>query len=199
MIYNAELGLDLSLQSIMDVGDVLTGQSRSETKALLSTTVSELLLRGSVPFLIGGSRDQSYYSAMVRGMGRRKHHDGFCCPCLSVLPLPPRVLLDLRRMFAYIVLFILGHVHTQGLLAATGVCVGVMNVSAQVDSKILDCPEFCAPTNHVQLNANRNMTPNRGQNCYGRYVQFGAQVRSALSLLSRLPNSIKTNFWLIKQ
>jgi hypothetical protein len=72
MIYNAELGLDLSLQSIMDVGDVLAGQSRSETKALLSTTVSELLLRGSVPFLIGGSRDQSYYSAMVRTESNRR-------------------------------------------------------------------------------------------------------------------------------
>jgi hypothetical protein len=66
---------------------------------------------------------------------------------------------------------------SQGLLAATGVCVGVMNVSAQVDAKILDCPEFCAPTSHMPLNANRNLSPNRGQNCYGRYVQFGAQVR----------------------
>lgn len=68
MIYNAELGLDLSLQPIMDVGDVLAGQSRNETKALLSTTISELLLRGSVPFLVGGSRDQTYYSAMVRSI-----------------------------------------------------------------------------------------------------------------------------------
>lgn len=64
-IYNAELGIDLVLQPIVDVGDVLAGQSRGETKALLSTTVSELLLRGSVPFLIGGSRDQTYYSALV--------------------------------------------------------------------------------------------------------------------------------------
>lgn len=65
-IYNAELGLDLAVQPIVDVGDVLAGQSKGETKALLSTTVSELLLRGSVPFLIGGSRDQTYYSALVR-------------------------------------------------------------------------------------------------------------------------------------
>lgn len=65
MIYNAELGLDLSLQPIMDVGDVLAGQSRGETRALLSTTVTELLLRGSVPFLVGGSREQSYHTALV--------------------------------------------------------------------------------------------------------------------------------------
>ena len=58
-------------------------------------------------------------------------------------------------------------------------CVGVMNVSAQLDSKILDCPEFCTPTNHMPAGANRNLTPNRSQNCYGRYVQFGAQVRSS--------------------
>jgi len=64
-VYNAELGIDLVLQPIVDVGDVLAGQSRGETKALLSTTISELLLRGSVPFLIGGSRDQTYYSALV--------------------------------------------------------------------------------------------------------------------------------------
>lgn len=127
-IYNAELGVDLSLLPIMDVGDVLAGQSRGETKALLSTTVSELLLRGSVPFLVGGSRDQTYFSAM-------------------------------------------------GLVAASGVCVGVMNVSAQVDCKILDCPEFCAPSSSpTTMNGRVALSPNRSQNCYGRYVQFGAQV-----------------------
>lgn len=130
-IYNAELGVDLSLLPIMDVGDVLAGQSRGETKALLSTTVSELLLRGSVPFLVGGSRDQTYFSAM-------------------------------------------------GLVAASGVCVGVMNVSAQVDCKILDCPEFCAPSTHISpstMSGRAALSPSRSQNCYGRYVQFGAQVR----------------------
>lgn len=65
-ICNAELGLDLAEQPIIDVGDVLAGQSRSETQALLSTTISELLLRGCVPFLVGGTRDQTYHSAMVR-------------------------------------------------------------------------------------------------------------------------------------
>lgn len=130
-ICNAELGVDLSLLPIMDVGDVLAGQSPGETKALLSTTVSELLMRGSVPFLVGGSRDQTFNTAM-------------------------------------------------GLVAASGVCVGVMNVSAQVDCKILDCPEFCAPSSlHAPtpvVNSRASMSPNRSQNCYGRYVQFGAQV-----------------------
>ena len=69
-ICNAELGLDLAEQPIIDVGDVLAGQSRSETQALLSTTISELLLRGSVPFLVGGTRDQTYHSAMVRFLHR---------------------------------------------------------------------------------------------------------------------------------
>lgn len=66
----------------------------------------------------------------------------------------------------------------QGLVAATGVCVGVMNVSALVDGKILDCPEFCTPTSLMQgAGRANNVSPTRSQNCYGRYVQFGAQVR----------------------
>lgn len=58
-----------------------------------------------------------------------------------------------------------------------------MNVSAQIDTKILDCSEFCAPPNQLsptQLrnnnnNNNNSPVPTRGQNCFGRYVQFGAQ------------------------
>lgn len=126
-ICNAELGLDLAEQPIIDVGDVLAGQSRSETQNLLSTTISELLLRGSVPFLVGGSRDQTYHSAM-------------------------------------------------GLVAAAGVCVGVMNLSAQVDSTILDCPEFCNPAGGQLSPTPAHMrSAQRVQNCFGRYVQFGAQ------------------------
>lgn len=65
----------------------------------------------------------------------------------------------------------------QGLVAAAGVCVGVMNVSAQVDSKILDCPEFCQPSAQMAPAHLRSSlsSPARNQNCYGRYVQFGAQ------------------------
>ena len=65
MIYNPEYGLDLSLQPMVDIGDVLAGSSRNETKVLLSSTISEVLLRGCMPFVIGGSREQTYYSAMV--------------------------------------------------------------------------------------------------------------------------------------
>lgn len=63
-------------------------------------------------------------------------------------------------------------------MAATGVCVGVMNVSAQVDSRLLDCAEFCTPPGMQQQQASgrSGVSPARAQNCYGRYVQFGAQV-----------------------
>jgi hypothetical protein len=56
-----------------------------------------------------------------------------------------------------------------------------MNVSAQVDSRLLDCPEFCA---HAAQGTRSNVSPTRNQNCYGRYVQFGAQVWH-LALLGR--------------
>ena len=64
-IFNPELGVDLSQLQILDVGDVLAGHSKGETKALLGTTITELLVRGSIPFLVGGSRDQTYHTAVV--------------------------------------------------------------------------------------------------------------------------------------
>jgi hypothetical protein len=65
-VFNAELGIDCAQLRLADVGDVLAGQTPGETKALLATTVTELLQRGSVPFLLGGGRDQTFHSAMVR-------------------------------------------------------------------------------------------------------------------------------------
>lgn len=55
-----------------------------------------------------------------------------------------------------------------------------MNLSAQVDCTILDSAEFCHP-NGGNLSPNGHMRATvpsplqRGQNCFGRYVQFGAQ------------------------
>jgi hypothetical protein len=61
-------------------------------------------------------------------------------------------------------------------VAAAGVCVGVVNVSAQVDAKILDSSEFCTPSNQMSpAQLRQNPVPGRNQNCFGRYVQFGAQ------------------------
>jgi hypothetical protein len=65
--------IDLSKMKILDVGDVLAGKNPEETKNNLSTTISELILRGSIPFVIGGSLDLSYYSisGLLNGSGNR--------------------------------------------------------------------------------------------------------------------------------
>ena len=80
----------------------------------------------------------------------------------------------------------------QGLVGATAVPVGVMNISAQLDSKILDNTDFCVPSPSMTVGglgtgnatggiSGRTLSPTapsnrQQQNCYGRYVQFGAQV-----------------------
>jgi hypothetical protein len=71
--YFEENQIDLSKMKVLDVGDVLAGKNSEETKSNLSTTISELILRGSVPFVIGGSLDLSYYSisGLLTGSGNR--------------------------------------------------------------------------------------------------------------------------------
>ena len=63
-VVNSEYGIDLSTIKFMDVGDVLAGKSNDETRGFLSTTVAELASRGSIPFVVGGSKDQLYCTAM---------------------------------------------------------------------------------------------------------------------------------------
>lgn len=95
-VQNSEYGIDLTAVKFMDVGDVLAGKTMEETKAILSTTVTELISRGSVPFVVGGTMDQSYYTALglIGAAGcsvgvmsvsaqidhRLLLHDSFCAP-----------------------------------------------------------------------------------------------------------------------
>jgi hypothetical protein len=62
-IENPEFDLTLSQMKIVDAGDIVSGKSAEETKANLSMCVSELLLRGALPFVVGGGNDLSYPSA----------------------------------------------------------------------------------------------------------------------------------------
>jgi hypothetical protein len=59
---NAEYGSDMSKLRVLDVGDVLGGKLAEEGRANLTMVLSELLQRGGVPFLIGGSNDLVYPS-----------------------------------------------------------------------------------------------------------------------------------------
>lgn len=57
---NPEFGQDLSKLKVIDIGDVLIGKCPEETKNNLSTTISELVSRGTVPFIVGGSNELIY-------------------------------------------------------------------------------------------------------------------------------------------
>lgn len=63
-VHNPEYGVELSSCRFIDVGDVLAGRTREDTKSNLSAAVSEIVLRGGVPFVVGGSSDCSFHSAV---------------------------------------------------------------------------------------------------------------------------------------
>lgn len=59
---NAEYGSDMSKLRVLDVGDILGGKQAEEGRTNLTMVLSELLQRGGVPFVIGGSNDLVYPS-----------------------------------------------------------------------------------------------------------------------------------------
>jgi hypothetical protein len=112
---NPEYAIDLGVIKMFDVGDVLAGKNGEETKMNLTATVTELIVRGGIPFVVGGSSDQTYYNAM-------------------------------------------------GLISACGSNnVGVMCISAQLDTRLVFDPKFCQQKAGVST-------------CEGRYIRFAAQV-----------------------
>jgi hypothetical protein len=57
---NTEFSIDLSNINILDVGDVPFGLSLEDALSRLNDAIVELIKRGAVPVVIGGSQDQSY-------------------------------------------------------------------------------------------------------------------------------------------
>lgn len=57
---NTEFGVDLTNITILDVGDVPFGLSLEEALSRLNDAIVELIRRGAIPIIIGGSQDQSY-------------------------------------------------------------------------------------------------------------------------------------------
>lgn len=114
---NPEYATDISKLKILDVGDILPGKSTEDTRDNLTTSIAELLLRGVVPIVIGGSNEVAYASVA-------------------------------------------------GLLGVSGCSVGVVSVSAMLDTKLLEDMRFCTLDNNKGL-----------PTCGRRYVQFAVQVR----------------------
>ena len=48
---------------LQDIGDIAQGLSHEDAKMLLSATIAEVIRRGGIPFVIGSSLSQLYYSA----------------------------------------------------------------------------------------------------------------------------------------
>lgn len=62
VVDNAEYNSDMSKLRVLDVGDILGGKVVEECRANLTVVVSELLRRGGMPVIIGGSNDLLYPS-----------------------------------------------------------------------------------------------------------------------------------------
>lgn len=59
-IHNPEYDLDLTNLRLIDLGDVATGLTLEEAHSRLMQTVADVIRRGALPIVIGGSGDMSY-------------------------------------------------------------------------------------------------------------------------------------------
>lgn len=66
-LVNPETGIDLTVIDLYDIGDIPRGMKLEEAHKQLQNTVRQVLEFGYIPFVIGGSNDQSYlnYSAFA--------------------------------------------------------------------------------------------------------------------------------------
>ena len=60
---NPEFGLDLGNLLMIDIGDIPVGLTLDEAHARLALIVAEVIHRGGIPFVLGGSNDLSYFNA----------------------------------------------------------------------------------------------------------------------------------------
>eukprot|EP01041_Mallomonas_annulata_P001723 gene1723-3336_t len=62
-VQNPEYDIDLSHIRFVDIGDISLGMALEEAQSRLTQTVTEIIRRGALPIVIGGSADLSYYNA----------------------------------------------------------------------------------------------------------------------------------------
>ena len=61
--YNPEFELSIANVLIVDIGDIPVGLTLDEAHSRLALVIAEIVQRGGIPFIIGGSCDMSYFSA----------------------------------------------------------------------------------------------------------------------------------------
>ena len=59
-LVNPEFGIDVSNVAIFDVGDITPGLPIEEANNRLALTIAEIVRRGAIPFVLGGSCELSY-------------------------------------------------------------------------------------------------------------------------------------------
>lgn len=62
-LVNPEFGFDIGNLLLIDIGDIPVGLTLDEAHARLAFIIAEIVHRGGIPFVIGGSNDMSYFSA----------------------------------------------------------------------------------------------------------------------------------------
>ena len=63
-LINPEFGIDISDVAIFDGGDITPGLPMEEANARLASTIAEIIRRGAIPFVLGGSCELCYGMAV---------------------------------------------------------------------------------------------------------------------------------------
>lgn len=158
LLQNPEYEVDLKKLKFIDVGDVQAGKTREDTKSNLSTIVCEVVQRRAVPFVVGGSSDCAYYTAlgsMAASVGR------IGMVVISAQLEDTRVLDDPRMNDRH------STTQTAGiaLLGAPG-----LTNSASGNNNNNNHGAYLSPEGEMSPENEKNT------NCGGRYVRFAAQV-----------------------
>ena len=122
-VINSEYNVDLSQLKFFDIGDI-PNSGTSDPKSVLGQSVSDIISRGSIPFVIGGSNDT----------------------------------------FPNIV--------SSSFVSLGGSNAAVVNISPVLDAGVLNDLKFCP-----------QRSDGDGWSCSERYVHFGAQVCSIVSII----------------
>lgn len=185
-VENPEFDINLSSQKIADIGDIPSGATPEDTKNNLSRIVAEAICRGGVPFIVGGSSECSYYSAL--GLMDIVPNGSIGVVSVSA-QLGDNRLLEDSRFCGPIAASMYDMNSTSGFAsvqAMQGTSSGVANSSNGVKSS----PEAAANTSAISAAAASTatspaavspaaagLTRKLDNSCDGKYIRFGAQVR----------------------
>jgi hypothetical protein len=179
MVHNPEYGVDLSQLKFVDIGDVQVGKTREETKYNLTAIVSDVVQKRSVPFVVGGGSDCSYYNAL----GVISAVDARIGMVVVSAQIDDTRLLDDQRFVSYTVAGGTSAAAHSGSGSFTSMRSDGEHAHAQQMASEMDAEG-------AQQAGGMRSPQHSVADCGGRYVRFAAQVRKFLS--SRPTKSLLT-------